>query len=554
MKPRKFRVFGLLLALALVFSGCAENGLLTGGNAPIKEIKVAYDVNKAGLFEELIKTFNSRASVKVQGVKLEIPAMIEAVPSGDLVAVSPDSSVWLDSMDKAWRETRPEAPSIIGTTIRYATTPVVIATWQGRQNELMGKDGGGWASLLERSSQDASFRWSHGSPRASASGMLAVTAEFYAGAGKSFGLTKADADREEVRRYVAQIERTISRYGGESDAALVEYLLKEGQAALSALVMPEASVFDFNQRSRSARLYAIQPSEGTLMLDHPLVLLETAGLTPEQRRAFLEFGRFLTGSDGQAIVAKHGFRPVDLSFDMEKSPLAAAGLSAGQPSLLQMPSAGTLAYLQASWASGLKRRANIVLVMDTSGSMDGEKIKRAREALTSFIKQIPSDEERIGLTRFASDFEELVPLGRLGDNRPGLLAEAANLDTGGNTAFYYAVWRAYLTLVKRNDPERINVVVAMTDGQENASWNFSETNVRGVGTVPQLVFGNSKNVDKLVSALKTTGSGVQVFTVAYGSDADLGILNTLASSFGGQAYRAEPETIRRLYELISQNF
>jgi len=91
--------------------------------------------------------------------------------------------------------------------------------------------------------------------------MLALVAEFYAGAGKTFGLGKADADREEVRRYVAQIERTIARYGGESDAALVEYLLGDGRRALSATVMPEASIFDFNQRSRGDKLYSIHPTE-----------------------------------------------------------------------------------------------------------------------------------------------------------------------------------------------------------------------------------------------------------------------------------------------------
>ena len=32
------------------------------------------------------------------------------------------------------------------------------------------------------------------------------------------------------------------------------------------------------------------------------------------------------------------------------------------------------------------------------------------------------------------------------------------------------------------------------------------------------------------------------------------VLSSLAGSLGGEAYRAEPSTIRKLYELISQNF
>ncbi len=552
---RLWVLLALPLLVAAFLTACDdldEPSPTVGG--PLREIKVAYDPNKARLFEELVSVYNRGAAVKVQGVNLEIPQMLDDLSQGDLVAVSPDSAIWLDSFDRVWQEANPDSPSIIGTTIRYATTPVVIATWQGRQDELGGGGERGWASLRRRASRDSSYRWSHGSPRASASGMLALIAEFYAAANKTFGLTKVDADREDVRRYVSEIEKTIARYGGESDAALVEYLLKEGQNALAATVMPEASVFDFNQRSRGAKLYAVHPAEGTLMLDHPLVLLETATLTPEQRRAFLDFSRFLTGADGQAVVIKHGYRPIDLAFDVGTSPLKSEGLSTEQPRLLQMPAPGTLAYLRTAWASGLKRRANIMLVVDVSGSMQGEKLTRTKEALTSFLKQVPSDEESVGLSIFSNDYREIVQIGRLGDNRQRLLDQVDQLEADGSTSLFYAIWRAHRALAERGDKERINVVVAMTDGIENTSVNFNRRNVRGVGVVPQLTSNSVRNVAPLLDALRDNGAGVLIFNVAYGSDSDLNMLSSVAGAFGGQAYRADPETIRKLYELISQNF
>ncbi len=543
--------------LTVMVDSCEEEDtgpakLATPG--PLKEIQVAYDPNKARLFEELVSAYNTKTAVKVRGVKLEIQGMQDAMAAGDLVGVSPDSSLWLESLDEAWQSARPDSSSIIGTVVRYATTPVVIATWQGREGELGSLEERGWATLLKRASGNPDYRWSHGSPRASASGMLALVAEFYAGAGKGYGLTKADADREEVRRYVAEIERTIARYGGESDAALVDYLLREGARGLSATVLPEASVFDFNQQSRGDKLRAVHPSEGTLMLDHPLVLLETPDLTPDQRRAFLEFSRFLTGPEGQAIVVKHGFRPVDLAYDMGKSPLKSEGISTEQPKLLQMPVPGTLTYLSGAWASGLKRRANIMLVVDVSGSMDGEKLARTKEALVSFLKQIPSDEERVGLLTFSSDIVDYEPLGRLGDNRQRLLSKVEGLKANGNTAFYYALWLGHRLLAERVDQERINVVVAMTDGKENASGNFSRRNVPNVGAVPRIVGSSTQDIAPLLSALDQNGRGNMVFTVAYGSDADLNTLSGIASPFGGQGYRADPATIRKLYELISQSF
>lgn len=547
--------FSCFLILVLVGS-CEENTDLTKPSkpGPLREITIAYDPNKARLFEELVSSYNSRATIKVQGIKLEIQEIQEALSEGDLVAVSPDSAFWLESFDNAWKAARSDASSIIGTIVRYATTPVVIATWQGREGELGTPGERGWATLLKRASGDPTYRWSHGSPRASASGTLALVAEFYAGAGKSHGLTKEDADREEVRRYVDQLEKTIARYGGESDAALVDYLLKDGSKNLSATVLPEASVFDFNRRSRVDKLYAIHPTEGTLMLDHPLVLLETPDLTPEQRRAFLDFSRYLTGPEGQAIVVKHGFRPVDLAFDMAKSPLVSEGIPAQQPKLLQMPVPGTLNYLRGAWASGLKRRANILLVVDVSGSMEGEKLSRTKEALNSFLKQVPSDEERVGMITFSSDIVDYVPLDRLGSNRKQLLSKVEGLKANGNTAFYYSLWLAHWLLADLADTERINVVVAMTDGRENASGNFSRKNVQGIGVIPQITGSNARDTAPLLRALQRNGPGIMVFTVGYGGDADMEVLSSIASAFDGQGYRADPDTIRKLYELISQNF
>jgi Ca-activated chloride channel homolog len=518
---------------------------------PVRQIKVAYDPSKAGLFTELLAAYNSRAQVKVVGTQMENPDMADAIAAGDLVGVSPDSSIWLEKFDQAWQAAGKGESSVIGTTVRYATTPVVIATWKGQEGDLGSPAERGWTSLLAKASTDPAYRWSHGSPRASASGLLALTAEFYAGSGKTYGLSKTDADQEGVRQYVAGIERTVARYGGESDAALVDYLLKDGPKAASAIVMPEASVFDFNSRTKVGQLVAVSPAEGTLMLDHPLILVETPSLGAEQRKAFLDFGRFLSGSDGQAIVAKHGFRPVDLAYDMEKSPLRAQGLSVEQPKLLQMPTRGVLAYLRDSWALGLKRKANIVLVVDTSGSMAGDKLSKTKDALVSFLKQIPSDEERVGMVAFSTDLVDVVPLDRLGSNRTALLDHIGKLRDGGNTALYYAIWYAAETLAKQNDKERINVVVAMTDGLENESSRRAGKDIPELGRVPQLVSG-SKDPSPLIRQL--SGTGVLLFTVGYGGDADMDSLNKMSSAMDGQSYRADPDTIRKLYELISQNF
>jgi hypothetical protein len=54
--------------------------------------------------------------------------------------------------------------------------------------------------------------------------------------------------------------------------------------------------------------------------------------------------------------------------------------------------------------------------------------------------------------------------------------------------------------------------------------------------------------------LATAEIPVLVFTVAYGADADLEALQQLADMGNGQAYASDPETIGKLYELLSAFF
>lgn len=92
---------------------------------------------------------------------------------------------------------------------------------------------------------------------------------------------------------------------------------------------------------------------------------------------------------------------------------------------------------------------------------------------------------------------------------------------------------AFQRLQQRRDPERIDAVVVMTDGQDTSS---------------------KVGLEQLVSKLRAADPPVLVFTVAYGGDADTAVLRQIAEAADGQAYTSYPATIRRLYELVAQFF
>ena len=513
---------------------------------PIPEaaLVVGYSPEKEELFLQLISAFNEQVAGSSDGVlpvtasRYESDLMIEAALEGKLHAISPDSSVWLQTLDREWAERTGRDLPLVGQSERYAISPIVIAMWEDIARSMGHPEKAlGWADLLSRAQSDPAFRWSHPSTN-SAAGLLATLAEFYAGAGKTRGLTEEDVQRQATLDYVAAIEKTV-RYYGEGEWSVIQRVQSEGRAFLDAFVVQEQLVLYYNTRNPGDRLVAIYPVEGTLWEDHPLALLELDKLTDEQRSTFVRLVGFLKAPQQQAAILASGYRPTDLSISLTagESPFTPEnGVDPSQPkTALQMPSPSVIEVVRDVWWY-TKRHTNVYLVVDVSGSMEGAKLDNAQEALRVFLEQIQGDTERLGLIVFSSSPSESVPLDEVKRNRDAIRREIDGLRAYGDTALLDAVDLAYRRLQTLGDSERINAIVVMTDGRENNS------RIRLNTLVAQVQESNQKGVPVLI------------FTIGYGSDADANTLRVLAESSGGQYYEGDPDTIRRLYKILSSYF
>jgi Ca-activated chloride channel family protein len=542
-------LIGLAVGLLGVCAACwlvsaqLFNAVVPTTPQPGTELTVAYSPEKAEMFKTLVNDFNAQkfqspdgTRLSVSTVELDPDAMIQAAMAGQVQAISPDSSIWLGQLDRAWTDAHGSETGLVGQTVRYAVSPVVIAMWRDTA-QAMGYPGKqlGWSDLLAKAQSDPNFRWSHPST-ASASGLLATLAEFYAGAGKTRGLSSDDVLAQHTLDYVGAIERTV-RYYGEGEWPTMQRLVQEGHGYLDALVCSEQLVIW--ARSKGADLVAIYPLEGALWQDHPLALLEQPGLTDVQRLTFARFAEFVASHDEQQKILLMGYRPADLSIPLDQagSPIRADnGVDPSQPmTSLQVPAPAVLQTVQQSWWL-TKRRTNVILVVDTSGSMQGEKLANVKQALQTFIQQIPTDEERVGLVAFSSNVYLDIQPETLKVGRDRLLETIDGLQSRGDTALLDAVDTAYNDLQAMNDTERINAIVVMTDGLENNS----RTTLNRLTN--QMRNGNN------------TGVPVIVFAIAYGGDADKGMLTTLAESTGGQMREGTLETIRELYKILSTYF
>jgi Ca-activated chloride channel family protein len=238
-------------------------------------------------------------------------------------------------------------------------------------------------------------------------------------------------------------------------------------------------------------------------------------------------------------VLEAGYRPADLSvkIDSSTSPISPAnGVDPSQPqTTLQMPSPAVVQIVRDVWWL-TKRHTNVYLVADTSGSMEGDKLARAREGLLAFLEQIKGDSERVGLVAFSSSVYNVLELNELRVNRAQLTTTINGLAAGGDTALLDAVAQAYGRLQTLRDTQRINAIVVMTDGKENNSYI----------TLSQLV--------NQIKRGNQSGVPVIIFCIAYGNDADMNTLQQIASASGGQVRAGDLETIRGLYQILSTYF
>lgn len=174
--------------------------------------------------------------------------------------------------------------------------------------------------------------------------------------------------------------------------------------------------------------------------------------------------------------------------------------------------------------------------MDTSGSMEGDKISSARNSLMQFINLL-DDRDRLEVIVFNSETITLTNLSPVGEKRQQVLNHVAGIVENGGTRLYDTILQAYRGLEQNADPNHIRAMVVLTDGQDNES---------------------SITVDELLNQIGATGeeagASIKLFTIAFGKDADKDILKRIAEATGGKQYDSDPKTINSVYSDIATFF
>ena len=585
---------GLALLVVQGVVPAAERAGCSGASVPLV---VSSSTEKQLLLKQLANEYtegNHRladgrcASVTVDG--FTSGAAMEALAVGWTPALAqnrprpqvwlPTSSLWLTQLRA--RSDYAAADRLVTDPPSIARSPLVIAmtrqmaqqigwpsplTWR----DVLGLDRDVWAG--KGHPEWGPFTYAKDDPSRSTSGLAATIATYYAAAGKSQGLTPGDVASRPVTDFVRQVEANVLYH----PADIVDFLqsmddIEASTAAtggvessyVSAVVMQEQLLYLHNQgnpggdpelvgpggskaKPSGRPFVAIHPADGTIVLDHPYVVLPDADQA--QQAAAASFLEYLKQGAQQKKFAALGFRD---SSDVPSPELAQSlAVPAGQrPKPFGTPSAEIIDRIRAGWRQ-LSKQANVLVVVNASGSMNspsgipgrGDRMDAAKAALRGNARLL-GPEDQVGLWWFASDprapHAELLAPGRFGDGRAfttavDRLRVAAN--PYDDTALYVSIRDAHRYLLDHLATDRVNAVVVLSDGRNDYP-------------------ADPYSVDNLIGDLNRTDPDhqVKVFGIGFGGDADLGTLKRISGTSGVPVEDAtqSPELIDTAFASIFQ--
>jgi Ca-activated chloride channel homolog len=513
-------------------------------------IPFIYSPEKEALLKPLIASFNASKQM-VGGHPVFIDGQVGS--SGDVetkiaagqshpVLWSPSSSLWGRLLDFQTDSSlvAPTNPSIV-------RTPLVIAMWKELADaygyprrslgfaDLRRLATGGWAAVGKPSY--GTFKFVHTNPDYSTAGLEDVAAQYYAAAGKLEGLTTADVSNPRVRAEVQALERSVVHYG-DTTLFISDQLAQHGLGYASAVAMEEATLLAYNQQAGGGqKLVAVYPKEGSFYSDDPLITLHGNWVSPSQSQGAALFASYLAAHVTPELAGKYGFRPANQSAAPTGLVSARYGANPAEPKVvLGLPDPKVLGKIKSLWHQD-RRPANIMLVLDNSGSMgDNNKIEQARAGLHQFLTQT-SPNDRVGLIKFSSHITQLVPIAPMSANRSILNSAIDHIFPEDQTRLYDAVAAGVNAVAALKDTSRINAVVLLTDGLDNqSSLSLSDL------------------VGQLRAQTQSEAGQIRVFDIAYGSDADQQGLKQIADATGGKAFTADPTNVQTVYQSISSFF
>lgn len=420
----------------------------------------------------------------------------------------------------------PGADRKIGESVKIMSSPVVLGL-RADVAERLGWDAKPptWAEVAEAAA-DGEFTYGMTNPAASNSGFSALVAVATALSGTGTALEEKDIEKvtPELTEFFSAQELTAGSSGWLAEKVVADPDTVDGLVNYESVLM--------GMELGGEPVTIVTPSDGVVTSDYPLTLLASASDKQERFDALTDW---LTTPEAQERIAAEVHRRPAV-------PGVETGGRFGEGVLFETPFPNTIDVtntLISTYLESVRAPSQAVFVLDTSGSMDGERIEALRSALAG-LSGLPGEStsttgsfnqfrarERISLLPFNELPGSPVVIDVPEDDKTAALQQIRSTTDGlgasGGTAIYDSLMKGYelagQQLAER--PDTFASVVLMTDGENTDGSPAEVFELWHQGLPPEqrdipvfvVLFGEG-NVEELTRVAQLTGG--QVFDAMNG--------------------------------------
>jgi Ca-activated chloride channel family protein len=391
---------------------------------------------------------------------------------------------------------------------------------------------------IEPSSPSLAVNYVHTAPTRSNSGLQTLVAQYASISGKRpEQLTVADI--EKYQSQIQQIQSKIVRYG-VSTHSLAEAMVKNGPYWASVGSVYESSVIAANSSLQTGqqRYEAVYP-KATFTSNMRAILPNAPWVSADEKAAAQTFIEYMRSPEIQKIATDLGLRPGTPGVDLGGKFTQAFGVDAqAKYDSLRPPQPEVVAAMLKSWQEVAKKPSLVAIVVDSSGSMWGNKLPAVQSTLQNYINSL-GPKEQIALIDFDSQIRSPVLVDGTAEGRDRGLQFVSGLQAEGGTRLYDATLYARNWLQENLRAEALNAVLILTDGEDD---------------------GSQVSLEQLGQELQTSGFNsdkrIGFFTVGYGKEGEFNpdALQKIAELNGGYYAKGDPETISRLISDLQVEF
>ncbi|NEC87666.1 substrate-binding and VWA domain-containing protein [Streptomyces sp. SID12501] len=452
---------------------------------------------------------------KDTGIKVR-PTYMGTLDAVELLAKGKTDGVydalWLSSND--YLRLRPDAAKKVVSETSVMSSPVAIGVRDATVAELGWKPDQVTWSQVEEAVRDGRLTYGMTDPARSNSGFSTLVSVASGLSGAQAALTDADVTKASPR--LKEFFKGQKLTSGSSGWLAAAY---ERRGTVDALLNYESVLKGI------PGLTVIRPRDGVVTADYPVTsLASTDAATREDVRRLTEALR--TPATQREITDVTHRRPVVASVP------PAAGLDTSRRRELPFPGSRSVADgLLDAYENELRRPSRTVYVLDTSGSMEGERLAGLKQALRGLTGDFRQREE-VTLMPFGSDVKSVrTHVVSPSDPQSGLDAirrDTDGLAADGDTAIYTSLEKAYEQLGA--DRDTFTSIVLMTDGENTAGAKAAE-------------------FDGFYRQLPVRQREIPVFPILFG-DSDRSELAHIADLTGGRLFDAQDGSLDGAFKEI----